>query len=85
MAAWPLEGLVRSVGFVKIQDSLGIRISKSPGVFSGNGPLASLAECLNLSEVLDVANRKPSIDLAPALKAPTDSASPTTTPVTITQ
>lgn len=68
-----------------IQDSLGIRISKSPGVFSGNGPLASFAECLNLSEVLDVANRKPSIDLAPAPKAPTDSASPASTPVTITQ
>jgi hypothetical protein len=68
-----------------IQDSLGIRISKSPDVFSGNGPLASFAECLNLSEVLDVANRKPSIDLAPAPKAPTDSASPTSTPVTITQ
>jgi hypothetical protein len=44
VVAWPLEGLVRSVGFVKIQDSLGIRISKSLGVFSGNGPLASLAE-----------------------------------------
>lgn len=68
-----------------IQDSLGIRISKSPGVFSGNGPLASFAECLKLSDVLDVANRKPSIDLVPAPKAPTDSASPTSTPVTITQ
>jgi hypothetical protein len=68
-----------------IQDSLGIRISKSPGVFSGSGPLAPFAECLNLSEVLDVANRRPSIDLAPAPKAPTDSASPTSTPVTITQ
>jgi hypothetical protein len=71
-----------------IQDSLGIRISKNPGVFSGNGPLASFAECLNLSEVLDVANRKPSIDLgplAPAPQAPTDSASPTSTPVTLTQ
>lgn len=68
-----------------IQDSLGIRISKSPGVFSGNGPLASFADCLKLSEVLDVANRRPSIDLVPAPKAPTDSASPTSTPVTITQ
>jgi hypothetical protein len=71
-----------------IQDSLGIRISKNPSVFSGNGPLSSFAECLNMSAVLDVANRKPSMDLAPlppAPKAPTDSASPTSTPVTVTQ
>jgi hypothetical protein len=72
-----------------IQDSLGIRISKNPSVFSGNGSLSSFAECLNLSDVLDVANRKPSIDLAPlwreAPKAPTESASPSTTPVTVTQ
>ena len=68
-----------------IQNSLGIRISPNASAFAPNGSLAPFAECLELSDVLDPAKRRPAINLAPAPKAPTESASPSATPVTITQ
>lgn len=71
-----------------IQDSLGIRISKNPDFFNSNGALSAFSDCLTLSSVLDAANRRPVINptpLSPAPIAPTDSASPGATPVTLTQ
>lgn len=68
-----------------IQDSLGIPISKNPAIFRDEGPLSPFAECLELSSVLDIANRKPKVSLTLPPLAPTQSATPEATPVTITQ
>lgn len=68
-----------------IQDSLGIPISKNPSAFSDEGALASFSECLELSDILDIENRNPAINLAPPPQAPTESATPESTPVTVTQ
>lgn len=70
-----------------IQDSLGIRISKYPEAFTGEGALAPFSECLELGSLLDISNRRPSQSLAlpDPPKAPTKSATPEATPVTITQ
>lgn len=68
-----------------IQDSLGIPISKHPAIFSEGGALSPFVECLELSSVLDIANRKPKVSLTSPPLAPTQSATPEATPVTVTQ
>lgn len=67
-----------------IQESLGIQVGKNAEFFRKDGPLAPFSECLDLRAVLDVANRRPSLEL-PAPRGSTESATPSPTPVTISQ
>ena len=70
---------------IYINDVLGINIQVNKVAFEKGGPLESFSGCLSLAGVLDASERKPSIQLSPTPKLPTEPSSKQATPVIITQ